>query len=250
MISSLMIASPSLGSLAQRVAEALVKVVVRNDSARISMPLLYASGSHVGVEIARHHNGYLVSDMGGAMREAELMGGDRQFSRIAPDAALRYGVRFDHHMMFDIDVPESEAVAAVIAVANAAKAAVDLTMLQLAARETVDLKTLLWNRLDGIFLPGTVERNVVVTGSSDTWTFDAVVTTNGRKTVFEMVSPHPAAVSSAVTKFLDLSDLGNDAPNRIAVLGNKLLTPYLAVLSRTATVVGQDDPDEVFRRAA
>jgi hypothetical protein len=57
-------------------------------------------------------------------------------------------------------------------------------------------------------------------------------------------------VTSAVTKFLDVSDLGELAPRRIAVLAQRSKTPYLPVLGRTAQIVNMDDPDEIFRRAA
>ncbi|MFL9827464.1 hypothetical protein [Rhodoplanes sp. SY1] len=56
------------------------------------------------------------------------------------------------------------------------------------------------------------------------------------------------AVGSAVTKFLDIRDLGDNAPGRIAVLGDKAATPHLAVLSRTA--VAADDPDTLLAAAA
>jgi|RhiMetdeSRZDD1v2_1073273.scaffolds.fasta_scaffold5134256_1 hypothetical protein len=54
----------------------------------------------------------------------------------------------------------------------------------------------------------------------------------------------------AVTKFLDIRDLGKVAPNRVAVLVKKDETPHLTVLARNAQIVRADDPDEVFRRAA
>lgn len=240
----------TLPQLASDVARALVHVSVGTDAARISTPLLFPGGARIGIEIARHRNGFLVSDMGGAMREAELMGGERQFSRIAPDVAQRFGVRFDHHMLFDLDVPETEIVSAVIAIANAAKSAVEATLHQLATRETIDLRTILWSRLDRMFAHGQVQRQAVIAGSSEQWEFDAIVESRGRTALFEIIAPHANAVSSAVTKFLDIRDLGDNAPSRVAVLSDKLRTPHITVLGRTAKIVGKDDPDEVFLRAA
>jgi hypothetical protein len=54
-----------------------------------------------------------------------MLGGERTFTRIAPDIAGRYGVRFDQNMIFDVEVTEDELVVAVISVANAAKTAVE-----------------------------------------------------------------------------------------------------------------------------
>jgi len=41
----------------------------------------------------------------------------------------------------------------------------------------------------------------------------------------------------AVTKFLDIQDLGNDAPRRIAVVTKRKETPHLPVLALTAEIV-------------
>ena len=60
----------------------------------------------VGVEISRLRDGFLVSDGGVARREAGMLGGERSFSRIAHDIAHRFNVRFDHNMMFDLDIAE------------------------------------------------------------------------------------------------------------------------------------------------
>lgn len=240
----------SIGDVAQDVARALVRVTLRDAAARVSTPLLFPCGSRIGVEISRHRNGFLVSDMGAALQEAELMGGDRPFARIAGEIARKLGVRFDQHMFFDLEVPEDELVVAVIAVANAAKSAVEATALQLAAREPVDLRAVLWARLDGLFKGVKVHRNQKLKGSSDEWTFDAVVESNKGLTLFEIVPPHANAVNGTVVKFLDIRDLGDTAPGRVAVVTSKEKTPHLALLARTAKVIGHDASDEVLRMAA
>lgn len=240
----------SVKDFANDIARALVRVSLRDSAARISTPLLFPGGAFVGVEIARNRGGYLVSDMGGAMREAELMGVERQFSRIAPEVARRYGVRFDHHMLFDIEVSSDDVKSAVIAIANAAKSAVEATAMQAAAREPINLEAMMFARLERIFARGRVRREPLVRGSSDDWRFDAAVETDRGMTLFEFISPHANAVSSAVTKFLDVRDLGEAAPGRVAVLQNKATTPHIAVLARTATIIGHTDADDVFLRAA
>jgi hypothetical protein len=109
---------------------------------------------------------------------------------------------------------------------------------------------MLWSRLEHIYDPKFISRNRPVRGSSDERRFDAVVTLGSKLSLFELVSPHPNAVSSAVTKFLDIRDLGDVAPRRIAVLIKKDETPHLPVLARTARVVSVNDPDDVYRQAA
>jgi hypothetical protein len=241
----------TLASIAERVATALVHLSMRDDQVvRLSTPLLYPGGSMIGVEISRLRGGFLVTDAGGARREAGMLGGERTFVRIAGDIASRYGVRFDHNMIFDVEVPEDELEVAVISVANAAKSAVDTTAMRLAATEHSDYRAMLWHRLERIYEPKTIFRNKPVRGSSDEWNFDAVVSIGSTVALFELVSPHVNAVSSAVTKFLDIRDLGEAAPHRIAVLTNRKETPHLPVLARTARVIGVHDADDVYRRAA
>src|SRR3984893_19430109 len=121
------IAAVSIERTANEVARALIRVSARDESVRLSLPLLYPGGAMVGVESSRLLDGFLVSDAGGARREAGLLGGERSFGRIAHDVVERFGVQFDHDMIFDVDVSEGELVLAVIAVANAAKTAVENT---------------------------------------------------------------------------------------------------------------------------
>jgi hypothetical protein len=240
----------SMGPIAEEVARALVRISLRDQTARLSTPLLYPGGNMIGVEISRLRDDFLVTDAGSARREAGLLGGERTFSRVAPEIAERFGVRFDHNMIFDTEVTKEDLLVAVISVANAAKTAVETTALNLATTEHADYRASLWSRLEKIYEPSAVKRERIVSGSSGDWKFDAVVQLRDHLSLFEIVAPHPNAVTSAVTKFLDIRDLGERAPHRVAVLTQKAKTPYLPVLGRTAQIVGVDDPDEVFRRAA
>ena len=81
----------------------------------------------VGVEISRLRGDFLVSDAGGARREAGLLGGERSFYRIASEVAQKFSVRFDRNMFFDLNVKATHPISAVVAVANAAQTAVEHT---------------------------------------------------------------------------------------------------------------------------
>jgi CO dehydrogenase/acetyl-CoA synthase delta subunit len=221
-----------------------------SQTARVSTPLLFPGGTMIGVEFSRLRDGFLVTDAGAARREAGMLGGERTFVRLAGDVAQRYGVRFDQNMIFDMEVAPDELAVAIISVANAAKSAVEMTALHLATTEHSDYRAMLWSRLERIYEPKFISRNLPVRGSSDEWRFDAVVNLGSNVALFELVAPHPNAVSSAVTKFLDIRDLGEGAPQRIAVLTNKDETPHLPVLARTARVVSMNDPDDIYRQAA
>ena len=189
------------------------------------------------------------TDAGSARREAGLFGGERAFSRLAPEIAQRFGVCFDHNMLFESEVIESAVTAGVISVANAAKTAVETTLLHMATTDHADYRASLWNRLDKLY-PSVVERTRRVRGATDDWEFDAVVNLKNHVSLFEIVTPHANAVNSAVAKFLDIRDLGDQAPHRIAVLTQRAKTPHLPLLARTARLVNVDDLDQVFQRAA
>ena len=126
------VSSDSLSEIAGAIAQALVRVSTSNEVARISLPLMYPGGGMVGVEISRLRDDFLVSDAGGARREAGLLGGEKSFYRIASEVAQKFSVRFDSNMFFDLNVAEHELISAVVAVANAAKTAVENTAMHLA----------------------------------------------------------------------------------------------------------------------
>lgn len=240
----------NISEIANEVAKALVRITTREESARLSLPLLYPGGSMVGVEISRLRDDFLVSDAGSARREAGLLGGERSFAQLAPDVATRFGVRFDHNMFFDINVSRDDLVIAVAAIANASKSAVEATAMKLASVEHADYQAMLWSKLDRVFTPKRVAREFSFKGKSEKWKFDAGVDILGQISLFEIVTPYANSVNSAVTMFVDIRDLGKEAPNRVAILTNKDKTPHFAVLTNTAKWISADADDEVYRKAA
>jgi hypothetical protein len=240
----------NISQIATEVARMLVHITAREESARLSLPLMYPGGSMVGVEISRLRDGFLVSDAGAARREAGLLGGERSFAQLAPAIATRYGVRFDHNMFFDVNVTRDELVVAVSAIANASKAGVEETAVRLSAVEHADYQAMLWEKLEHVFTPKLVARKQVFRGSHETWEFDAAVHAHGRMSLFEIVTPYANSVNSAIAKFVDVKELGSAAPNRIAILTNRDKTPHLSVLASTARWIPASANDEAFRAAA
>jgi hypothetical protein len=237
--------------IAEEVARALVRVSSREEAVRLSLPLLYPGGTRVGIEISRLRDAFLVSDAGAARMEAGLLGGERAFQRIAHEVAARFAIRFDHNMMFDLDVSESELVVAVVAVANAAKTAVENTAIHLASVEHADYRAYLWDRLDAAYGAGSITRKPrIFRGAAEQWEFDAAVERAGTLALFEVVTPNANSVNSAVIKFLDVQDLGEAAPRRIAVLTMLDRTPRLPMLGRTARLLTVDAHVDEYRAAA
>lgn len=244
--------APSLAEVAGVVARALIRVATNNETARLSLPFVYPGGAMVGVEISRLRDDFLVTDAGGARREAELLGGEKSFHRIASEVAQKFFVRFDHNMFFDLNVDEPQLVSAVVAVANAARTAVENTAIHLASTEHADFREYLWDRLEKSYGPGALldRKPFKFKGSAELWDFDAAVTLDRQISLFEVVTPNANSVNSAVTKFLDIRDLGKQAPRRVAVVTRLDKTPRLTVLSRTARVLPIDSSDDDYKRAA
>ncbi|PWE78223.1 hypothetical protein XF30_17195 [Bradyrhizobium sp. SUTN9-2] len=116
--------------------------------------------------------------------------------------------------------------------------------------EHADARAALWDKLDRVYDHRKIKQRAKIRGKSDTWEFDAAVEADDHVALFEVISPNANAVNSAVTKFLDVQDIGVGAPTRIAVLTRKNQTPHLPVLGRTATLLPIDAPNDAFLRAA
>ncbi|NKN39326.1 hypothetical protein HFC70_23560 [Agrobacterium sp. a22-2] len=245
-----MIDALSLNQIAEEVARALAYSKSTNGSAMVVTPLLYPGGVRVVLRFEDSPGGYFISDGGAGRREADLMGGRALFTRIARDAADRFGVRFDSDMVFDLEVPREALVAASIAVANASKAAVDATAEKLSEQHAADQREKLWSRLEAAFPGAYVAREAAFIGASAEWKFDAMIEQSERIAVYDLVSPHANSVHAAVSKFLDVRDLGEKAPTRVAVTLSKENTPHLPLLGRTAKIIDISARAETFRMAA
>ncbi|MGO4439347.1 hypothetical protein [Rhizobium sp. RAF56] len=216
----------------------------------IVTPLVYPGGARVVLRLQESPTGFFVSDNGAARSEADLMGGRAIFARIARGLAERFSVRFDSDMIFDLDVPREALVSAAIAVGNASKYAVDHTAERLSERNASDMRQKLWERLAAVFPRAFVEREAMFMGASSEWKFDAVMESDEHKSVFDLVTPHAASVHAAVSKFLDVKDLGDGAPVRVAVAIDRQKTPHLPLLGRTAKIIDLGSGAEIYKNAA
>ncbi|MDR9758813.1 hypothetical protein RJJ37_04055 [Rhizobium redzepovicii] len=240
----------SINAIAEEVSRALSYSKCGNDGAMVVTPLLYPGGSRVVLRFQESPEGYFISDLGAGRREADLMDGDTIFTKIAKAAAERFGVRFDSDMIFDIEVPREALVSAAISVANASKEAVDHTAARVSERRAMDQRDRLWSRLAAAFPGAYVAREIMVQGASSHWNFDAMIQVGEHQSLFDLVAPHPASVHAAVSKFLDVKDLGENSPVRVAVTVDKEHTPHLPLLGRTAKIIQLNSAVETFKLAA
>ncbi|MBF0391480.1 MAG: hypothetical protein HQL38_02260 [Alphaproteobacteria bacterium] len=233
------------------VARALANVRHERDASFIDLPVMYPSGSLAVIRIDPHHDGhYLVSDMGMGFEEADLMGAGRLFTHSAPAVAMRAGVHFERST-FSLGVRRDRLVGAVSVVAACSQEAVQVAAFRLDEKKKADAADRLCERLFRLFTPAKVERGATVVGASNTpWTVTALVRTDGHRAVYEPVSEHPNSVASALTKFVDLTQLDHP-PARIAVVRSKeLLGTRLALISTAANVVEEGVSDQILERLA
>lgn len=234
-----------MSTLADKIARSLAYAQERNGQYQIVTPLLYPGGGCVVVRIAQSESGYFVSDYGAAKREADLLGGNRIFTRLAKEQAKKHGVSFDSDQVFDIEVPDYALVTATIAVANASKAAVDMTQSALSEQKAERQKDRLLERIFKTFDRSVIEVDGEYSGRSENWRFDAVIQAD-IPILFQTVTAHQNSVNSAISRFLDVKDAGQNMTVRVAVPTKLKDTPHLQLLARTAQILPVDAGDEAF----
>lgn len=232
--------------LVDDVAQQIVATEHRTGGSFIRTPLLYPSGSNVVVRIEQGANRFFVSDFGLGFQEAELMGAGLMYARNANPIAEAAGVRFDNQAFFVLEASKEQLPGAAVTIANCSLEATMRAADALAEKTFEDSKARLYERLVKVFSPKVVTKNAEVVGASNQkWKMAAVVTLpESRSIVFEPVTKHPNSVASATMKFGDIA-LREGAPGRVAVIHKRAeFGPLLTVLSRSASIIEDDSPNE------
>lgn len=215
----------------------------------VTLPLIYASGSYVVIRIERAEGTFLVSDFGAGFEEAQLIGGEAIYRKVARAVAETHGIDFDDHSLLRVQVGADQLPGALATVANASQEAVGITALRVSERRHQDDSARLHDRLGRVFGKGSIARDAHVLGASNTeWLVSSLVTIGDRQVAFEPVSKHPNSIVHAAAKFSDIARLPR-APGRVAVVSDKkALGTYLGVLSHSADVIEARVGDETYRR--
>jgi hypothetical protein len=242
----------NIAHIASEVARQLATARVIGASAFISTPLTYVGGAPVVVRLDPIRSKFFVSDAGIGVREADLIGGSRLYRRIAEQMATRFGVRFDREALFEAEVSQDELIASVAAIANASKGAVDQTAFKLTEKAAQDARIAVTERLQAAFAREQITMDFRIKGSSnDEWDFDAAVKLPTHLTLIHVVSPAPASVNSAVARFVDMSDLPDEArPRLVGALQDRGSTNHIKLLQRSARIIDFHATPDVWQRAA
>lgn len=243
----------SLAAVADEAARALIKVRRGPGmDARVTLPVLYPSGTCVGLRIGGGAKGFMVTDDGGACAEADMAGAGEFFHRAARETAERCGVRFDGHELFEIEAPADALPGFMAIVADASRRAAQLVAERHAERLDRRLRTNLTDRLVRLFGEERVDIRPQVSGASThAWPFDAAARLGRRTVLFATVTPSAVSVSSAYLKLDDVRRLP-EAPGTVAVLSRQSLfrQDQRLILGRAAHILDATAPDEEFLRAA
>jgi hypothetical protein len=122
---------------------------------------------------------------------------------------------------------------------------------QNAEEDQSDLESLLTDKLVSLFGDPNVHVAEKVRGtSSSEWALSAVVHMGRKVAAFQAVSNHPTSIFRTNSAFHDIAAT-NRPPTLIAVVRDlKALGPRLSILSQAGRVIQEDQPDDIFRRAA
>lgn len=239
-----------LAEVAAQIARGLSKADLVQGRAYIRTSVLLPSGSTVVVVVEDQNNGrYRLSDIAQGFEEADRQGFARTYRAQAKEVAALSGITFDGSAFVFADATNRQLVGIVMAVANAVSRTAERTLLRAAQRPKDGAVERLVARLTKLFPDGKVERDVELRGASEhPWHVNAMLSAQGRRAVFDIVTPHPTSIAFASTMFHDLALL-DEAPLRVAVVHKKAaFNELLAVVAQAAYVVEDEAPDRAFMR--
>lgn len=237
----------------ERVLSRLVDARRSEEGTVVTLPSMYPSGSPVNVRVSFDGQVCFVNDMGQASHEADVLGAtQRIFLNQARRVAEEFGVQFDNHCFFAVQVPLDRLSGAIRVIGAASQKAVMLTQDKLSEINDSAIRADLLDRLNAVYGEKRVERDVALTGSSShKWGFVGRVMTERGPVLFDAATAAPPSVYGAVAKFSDIRMLENPPKGVICVPNLERFTPdYRNLLQQAANVIEISSPDETFRRIA
>lgn len=216
----------------------------------VHLPMFHPSGAAATVLVTRDGADFRVSDAGFAYREAELVGGERGFSRHARKVARDLGLEVSSRSI-STRATRLQLAATIADVGSASMTVASEIVSQLAGGAESELVVHLQERLTELFGTPNIDLNPTVPGaSSQQWDVSAVVHADQRNIVFDAVSNHHTSVYATATKFHDISRVENppvtvSVVHRIDDMGN-----LYNLLAQAGHVLQEDAPNKAFQLAA
>ncbi len=242
------------GDVATHIKKSVSRLMtIRRDGEgfRVSVPVLFPSGSGSSVEVVPGRETAFISDMGLGHFEAEFGGASEYYDTQARKVGEQFGVAYDGFSIFALRVPLDRIEGGIATIANASVRAASAAILRAAEDKDVRQNDAVYDRITQVFDRNSVSRTVEVTGARDTWSaHNVVIFPSGEKAIFEFVSRHRNSISS---KFLMFSDLANSSePLALNAVVEKLtaMPSSGGMLHDVGNVIELCATDDQFKRYA
>ncbi len=233
----------------RRAVDSLVRASEWGNSYLITVPLVYPSGTAVGVKVTPSKGGYNVSDFGLGWREAEGYEAQRSFGAHAGRIKKQVGVDYADNHEFQMFANERQIATAIRRVAYASHRAAVKAFHSLPEAGEQEIGAALFQKLRDTFGNDSVERELRLSGASNIdWPFAAQVTQGKRRVLFDVVSPQWTSVVSAKSKFSDIRRLGPNAIPVAVVDSINDMGKWLPLISQEAEVIEDDVGQDELRR--
>lgn len=245
------VGEPLKDSVIERAVNKLVRASDVGNGYLISLPMVYPTGTGVGIRIEPAEGGFYVSDFAMGYREAEDYGSERSFRHHVRKLIDGGPVEFTPGKQIRVRATEAQLKGAIVKVASLSRDAAVKAYENAADWDDEELGADLFQRLTSIFGEKHVVARAIKTGASNVeWKFAAKVSMGKREILFDAVSPHHTSVFSAVSKFNDVLRDEGDVDAVAVVDSKKAMGKWLPLISQTAVVIEDDASEETLRHIA
>jgi hypothetical protein len=234
-----------------RIAQAMEKLVstrFEGESAIVSLPISYPSGSLSAVSISINDENCFISDCAIGYREAEMSGAADFYDAAARHVSAWFGVGYDGASVFAASAHIDRVAGAAIAVANASAGAVSRAVMKAAEAKERNRNSAVFEILSDVFGRTNVEKTARITGRDAEWDAHNVVCVRGRRSVFEYVSSSPTSVAFKFQMFSDIVKI-EDPPALVSVVDSvEKLGRKGAMLSDVSDIIEVKSARSVYER--
>ena len=241
-------------SVADRIRESVSRLMTirhEGEGFRVSVPVLFPSGSGSAVEVIPGKDTAFVSDMGLGHFEAEFGGVSEHYDNQAKKAAEQFGVGYDGYGIFAIEVPLNRIEGGIAAIANASVRAASAALLRGAEEKDRRQNDEVYDKISRIFGQNMIAKSVEVQGVRDVWpAHNVVMFPTGERAVFEFVSAHRSSISSKFLMFSDLAGAGFPFALNAVVQKRASMPAAGAMLENVGNVVELAASDDIYRQYA
>jgi hypothetical protein len=229
----------------------LMSVKVDGERARLTVPVLYPSGSGCTVEVITTGDKCFVSDLGFGHMEAEMYGAGDLYDACAKVASSRFGVGFDGLSIFNAWASIGNVEGAIAGVANASVQASSTAIFRAMEEKEKQKNFELFERVQSIFGPAAVAKTADLVGRDASWqAHNVVLLSDHRRAVFEFVSENTNSISSKFLMFSDLSKKQNEYSLNSVVKNVEKLGGKTAMLADVSNILDITSPEADFIRYA